>query len=421
MCYIQAENMANWKDGYNPQILLADLQNSLTLTSEGEVSLRDSRFQVYAPALLTAIKFSPQIFSALEKDIIRASIVAAFKAKKLTKDYLISEVRKRESEYLQKRLKRFVLISEIALKASHKYPKYKIDACTIIIGKLPKNFTEARQSFLRWGRHHVHGELPQSYVPVRIYSSGRSPEEAGEKALNTINLLRAFWNLSINFSKTFRSSSGKRKPINEITMGPLHSIHYESGKNIAGPFWHDPLYVSSIDVIHPSNEWITTLKNEKNLRQKLQKSRFREIIENALSRYVDALDERNFQASFLKLWSLLEYLTNTTRANYEVTIKRTIFIFKNKDLHKEILNYIRESRNKLVHSDESLNEEESLMFQSKLYVEKMILFYLHYGNKFKDINELSSFLDLPANRDVLTTRRKIVELGIKFSNLRQDT
>ena len=225
MCYIQAENMANWKDDYNPQILLADLQNSLGLTSEGEVSLRDSRFQEFAAALLTAIKFSPQIPSELEKDIIRASIVAAFKAKKLTKDYLISEVRKRESEYLKKRIEKCVLISEIALKASHKYPKYKIDACTIIIGKLPKNFMEARQSFLRWGRHHVYGELPQSYVPVRIYSSGRSFEEAGEKALNTINLLRAFWNLSINCSKEFRIPSGKRKPINEIAMGPLHSIH----------------------------------------------------------------------------------------------------------------------------------------------------------------------------------------------------
>jgi len=407
--------MTSWKDNYNPQILLDDLLKSLSLTSEGQVAFRDSRFEEYAPALLTAINFSPQISSELKKYIIRQSIFAAFKVKKLSKEYLISEVRKRESEYLKKKIERFVLISDIALKASHVYPKYKLDACTIIIGKLPKNFMEARQSFLKWGKHHVHGELPQSYVPVRIYSSGRSPEEAGEKALNTINLLRAFWNLSINSSKVFRMSSGKRKPINEIVMGPLHSIHYKSGKNIAGPFWHNPSYISSIDVIHPSREWITTLKNEKFLRQKSQKSRFREKIENALSRYVDALDESNFQASFLKLWSILEYLTNTTTASYEVTTKRTIFIFKDKDVHREILKYIRESRNKLVHSNESINEEESLIFQTKLYVEKMILFYLHYGNKFKNINEVSSFLDLPANRNDLKTKKRIVGLGIKFT------
>lgn len=407
---------AQWNQDYSPELLIEDLKNSLSLTADGEVSLRGYKLEKYIPVLSSALNLSPEIPDESKKLIMYKSIISAFKLNRFTKEGLLAEIKKLEGEYLKRKIGKYVLVSEIALKASGAYPRYKLNDCTICIGNLPRKFAVRRKEFLKWGRYHIHGKLPELYTPVRIMTSGRSDVEAGDKALKSINLLRALWNLSLNISKGLRISSGKRKPVNKITLGPLHSLHYRDGKNVGGPFWFNPLYISPVEVTQPSNNWNKVLKDEALLRRRVSKSPFKEIIENSLLRYNDALDEIDFQVAFLKLWSLMEFLTFTTNEPYKVTIKRTAFIFNNPEIHKEILNHLRESRNKIVHHNKGDNNEELLEYQTKYYVEKLLLFYIFQGNKFKTKEEITNLLDLPLDKGLLKMRKKTIDIGIRYRN-----
>ncbi len=68
----------------------------------------------------------------------------------------------------------------------------------------------------------------RGYSPVRVSVRARSEHEAYEKATGALDLLRGIWNLRLNSAA--RSSSGKRKPVNVLQLGPLHSLHEPNGE-----------------------------------------------------------------------------------------------------------------------------------------------------------------------------------------------
>lgn len=127
-----------------------------------------------------------------------------------------------------------------------------------------------------------------------------------------------------------RTSSGKRQAVNSIVIGPLQSLHHSTNKVVLDLFWYDPEYKEPIECKDIEKNWTELRTFEKGVRSKLKSSSntdFGALIENALLRYVHALDERNFESCFLKLWSLLELLTDTQLETYKVTIRRAAALF----------------------------------------------------------------------------------------------
>ena len=55
-----------------------------------------------------------------------------------------------------------------------------------------------------------------------------------------MDLLRGMWNLRLNSAA--RSSSGKRKPVNVLQLGPLHSLHEPNGELATDRYWYDANY-----------------------------------------------------------------------------------------------------------------------------------------------------------------------------------
>jgi hypothetical protein len=64
------------------------------------------------------------------------------------------------------------------------------------------------------------------------------------------------------------------------------------------------------------------------------KSHLSGLLRRFFVRYVRALDERNLSSAFLKLWSVLEDLTNTGRSRYDLTIRRATFICEDRALRR---------------------------------------------------------------------------------------
>ncbi len=409
---------ARWNDLYNPQIIIDALNKIKTINKDGNVSFTGFEFQEYITVLSTSIIFSKELPRSLVKSILSDSIFSVAKEDNLSLRGLIAEISKRENAYLKKEPNKYFLLSDISLKYFHPLKRIKIkDYIIIFRHHLPEDVKREREKFLDWAQHHIHGRIPSLYIFVQVYSEGRSPQEAGVNALDALNLLRSIWNLFFNYSRGIRMSSGKRRAVNKIVLGPLQSLHHINNKIALDSFWYDPEYNEPIDCKDIESNWSKLRKFEKGVRSRLKSlatTEFGTIIENALLRYVHALDERNFDSCFLKLWSLLELLTGTQSDSYKVTIKRAAALFFDYNFHLEVLQHLRDWRNRTVHSGEQNNDIEVLMYQLKRYVESLLMFYIFNSHRFKNKEEMIELFDLAPNKERLFQKKRLIEMSLKY-------
>ena len=303
---------------------------------------------------------------------------------------LLKEISKLEQAYLREPLKKYLLVSDI----SFHIPANRL---TVVLGGNHITFSRElrgkvqRDVFLELGRDFLDRELPKSYSCVQIVTSGRSPEEAGILALDTIDLLRGIWNFFLNRTRHLILHSGNRDPINKIMLGPLHSLHSPNGKRLPDPFWYDATYVSPVQPIDLTKNWDKARRFEKLVRRRLSISHSRLYQEEAFRRYTRALDEKSHETSFLKLWSLLEYLTNTLNQSYDVTIRRAASLWADRAFHMEALQHLRDHRNSAVHLDRWSAEITTLLYQLKRYVEALLTFHVSHSYRFANLDEITRF------------------------------
>jgi len=150
------------------------------------------------------------------------------------------------------------------------------------------------------------------------------------------------------------------------------------------------------------------------VRKKFEKHKYPDNVKDAFIRYTRALDERNWNIAFLKLWSILELLTDTIGISYETTIKRTSYIYKERDYHLQILEHLRKYRNSSVHFDKDNSEMEIYLYQIKNYVEALIGFYINNRLGFESIQEAASFLNLPYDKEVLNRQIEKIKFASRF-------
>ena len=133
-----------------------------------------------------------------------------------------------------------------------------------------------------------------------------------------------------------------------------------------------------------------------------------------IRRYALALDEAKLHNAFLQLWSLLESLVGAQNANYKQMVKRAAFFYKDHSLAREILNHLRERRNRAIHAGQSIEDAEVLVFQAKQFCEFILRFLLSRSYYFKSFEEYRQFLDCPTDLTVLDRRMKLLKRAKKF-------
>jgi hypothetical protein len=234
-------------------------------------------------------------------------------------------------------------------------------------------------------------------------------------ALDAFDLLRGIWNLALNHRVGARKSSSRLRPVNEILSGPLQTLHKPNGETATDTYWYEPDFPHKpFEVLDVKDTWKSIQEMETEIRKRLAGKKHRRELEDALRGYAKALDQRDFNNSFLSLWSLLERLTNTLHDNYRVTVKRAIFLFKDPDFHRQILSHLKSYRNLAVHAGEETEEIETLVYQLKLYVEQLIFFHIYNTLGFLSMQETADFLNLPPNASVLKGRIKLFQKAVRF-------
>lgn len=221
--------------------------------------------------------------------------------------------------------------------------------------------------------------------------------------------------LRINSSIGLPFHSGSRKPLNKILPGPIHTLHEPSGKLVAADFlWYEPEYVGPVEVYRVHNGLGELREFERWIRARLKKVAYPGVVEHAIRRYSRALDSRDFKKAFLELWAVLESLTSFTTDRYDVTIRRALSIWAEADFHRQILEHLREFRNKAVHAGETNEEVEVLLSQLRRYVEQLIFFHLNNPFNFTSFKEVTEFMDVSPDSDLLRRRITLLEKVLKF-------
>ncbi len=411
---------ASWNDKYRPDLIADRLEHIKTVDNNtGKAAFKGFEHHDLVAVLCSVARLSEDIPESEKHGIIRHSTFSAGNKGVITAKALLREISILEQSYLKQEEEQYVLATSLSLKRTWKIPNYKINSALIYLTpKLPAMFDKNRET-LKLQPHvkYIVEKIPVDYLAVRVLVKGRSAFEAEEKALQALDLIRGIWNLSLN-RKTMMSISlgGKRKPINKILLGPFHTLHEKKGNLKTDTFWYE-LNFESLDPydFDKEKEYNYLISFTKFVRNKLKKSPYQEIISEGIIRYTRALDYSDYEVAFIKLWSVLELLTDTIKERYEKTIKRTAFLFKDYDYNFQILSHLRDFRNKSVHIGSSGNDDiQTYLYQLKNYVEGLLLFHLTNKMKFNNISNLSDFLDLSPNQEFLKEKFQLYKRGMQF-------
>jgi hypothetical protein len=123
---------------------------------------------------------------------------------------------------------------------------------------------------------------------------------------------------------------------------------------------------------------------------------------------------RDWEGAFLKLWSVLELLTNSCRDNNIVTARRTAYIYDDRDFALQVLKHLRDYRNRSVHADIDNTAIEIYVYQLKSFVEALLGFHLGSSYGFESMEEAARFLELPSDRDAIETRIRMLQYAQRF-------
>ena len=114
---------------------------------------------------------------------------------------------------------------------------------------MPTAFHAGHEEAKQQASDSVFGHYPDPTSPFRHYTAvtistqGRSQAEAGLAALDALNLQRGFWNLALNLNLWDRPINQRRKPVNTVLLGPVHSLHHPNGELVPRGIWFDNEYV----------------------------------------------------------------------------------------------------------------------------------------------------------------------------------
>ncbi len=409
---------AQWKKGYKPDHLAKRLDESKKARENGKLSFFGFGINEYIVVLNSMVSLNDTIPEFEKNNIVHHSAFSAVESQKITSINLLKEISKFEKQYLSQAPQKYILISRLSINRFCKLKRIKIHDCTITFhSQLASQFSrEIEDKIKKPASNTIIGEYPTNYIFLKTFTSGKSFSQAVSKAIDSIDTIRGIWNLFYNRRK-YRMSSGKKYPVNNIVFGPLHTIHFPNGKLASESWFYETGYLGPLEPFDMKNNLTKLYKFQYNARKLLNKSNFKSYIELALRKYTQALDLSDWESSYLRLWGLLEYLTNTNENESHIdTVNRTSFFFREREYAKLVLNHLRDHRNRSVHTGESNQSIETLMYQLKNFVEVVLQFQISNKFNFSSLDEFTRFMNLPSDSTELTKRKNILVNALKFIN-----
>ena len=404
-----------WKKEYDPSQLAGYIEANKTQAESRRLSFEPFLLREYEVLLCSMLHFGDPIPEVDARRIVHQAIFKTAEKGTVTANALLAEVNRLENEYSARPLKRYVMVTSLSLSRFASLPRCRFGNTVIVFEpRLPVRYQGPASELIADARYSLFADPPADYLSTRVHVSARSEFQAAEVALETLDLARGMWNWYYNLQQLTRESGGRRLPVNRIVLGPLHTLHHPGGKLATKTWWYESGYCGPVPVHDPSSKVHAMYEFLASVRNRLARCRYPGIIGQAIVRYTRALDLQDWDAAFLKLWGVLELLTDSSRKASDVTIKRTAFVYEDRQYALEVLKHLRDYRNRFVHADQTDSRIETCLYQMKNSVEALLSFHLRSRHRFESIKEAAEFLDLPPERNVIESRLKLMKYAHKF-------
>ena len=412
---------ANWINKiykFEPTRICTHIEKSKIIDAKGNVKFKGFGHKEYEVILHSMLEFPSGIPEYETRRIITNALFKAGKKGTITPDRVLAEINKHLAERKKEPDQRYALASSLSLDKSLDLKRLHFDNKIIIFEKkLHKSFHKESQKLIPEASNSLFANLPENYLQIRVHVTAKSIHDASITALNAIDYVRGIWNWVINRRQYFRFSwGGKPKPINKIILGPIHTIHTPKGELASdSTWWYEPSYIGAIKPYKLKTDETTVLYDSFNFAQdSFSKHKYPDIIRDAIIRYTRALDERVWSTAFIKLWGVLELLTDTIGQSYETTVKRTAYMYEDREYNYQVLQHLRKYRNSSIHHDSENSEVETYLYQLKNNVDILLDFHITNRFGFDSIQDASSFLSLPMEKASIEKRIKNLDKALKF-------
>lgn len=399
----------SWEKGFEPVSVIEHL-----FSIGASPSRYDPNYARVFAVLTSMVGFSEELTWEKKFDLAEEGAIAAVDADAREPAKFLNHIAKAARAYAAKPKQRFVLYTSMNLPRDAEVPSCKTDGVAISFpAAFPKKVKPVRDAVFEEHRALFRVDAEPRMKVVRAAVSARNADEAATACLAAIDLLRGYW----NFFKTTGarvSISGPKHPVNAVFVGPLHTMHDNDGALLDRKFWYDSEFAPHVKVVEVHAKDGALLKSTKKLERALSRHPYAKTLQGAFTRYARALDSADFDQVVLKLWSLLELLTNTGYGGYEPTIRRTAFLYKDSKWVTQSLEHLRRYRNRSVHAGKRADDLETEVYMLKSYVDQLLLFHVRNTFRFQTLEEACSLLDFPVREDQLRVKLNAAKNAMKY-------
>lgn len=402
--------LISWKKNKNlkPAVILDSIEAIRTVSPEGRISFSGFELDDALPALQSMLEFPPAAID-VDKSVLVWKALATITTK-LTPAAFESAIKTEFATQNATRDSDYHILTSVSLCPNGLNRRTTIDGSTIRLldAEFPKKYGNRTEAIAR-AKIPV-DPTPKGYARIVIRVHAKSPYGAVTKALRTIDLQRAILCLLCNYQMEYRGIEWI--PINVIRLGGCHTVHYPNGKMATETVWFEPSFTEAPIYHLPQDNALQ--KNLSYALRRLFKSKYVAQLSDALLRYARALDERDQNNAFIKLWGAVEALTNPSIANYDLVVRRCSFLYRDTLYHRQILEHLREYRNQSVHAGDQSYAAKVHCFQLQSYFFRLIFFHLDNAHEFASLDEANQFLDLSTDKDTLLKQKRMRLKPLRF-------
>ncbi|CAN5716324.1 hypothetical protein BH10PSE18_BH10PSE18_08220 [soil metagenome] len=397
-----------WKPNCNPDLILKKMQDSRVINEDGSgITFKGFALSANRHILETLLIYPDSLDDV---DISESIYAALLKTPQLSKDSVLSEIKKTIKIALAKPTVDFNVLTSISVHPNKLPQSITIQGCRILFTgyQYPRKFRSRENP-------EVASRLPQivqprDYTRVVIKASAKTARGAMARAMKSIDIFRGIFNLQVNTHLEIFSTTRNWTPLNKVRLGPLHTIHKTSGEIEIGTLWYEPIFERQ-DVWNKDSKLI--LRNMRFFFRAIRGTSANTKLVGSLIRFARALDEKDNNVAFIKLWSALESLTSPAGVN-EDTVRRCAVIYSDAEYHRQVMEHLRNYRNHSVHVGDPTENPRPHCMTLQNYFREIFWFYVKTAREFNDIAEANAFLDLPTNMEYLLRRQKLLKKAIAF-------
>jgi len=318
-------------------------------------------------------------------------------------EQLLKEVNIQAAQFFQTPETEYVVVGSLSV-ATFPVRSIRINGCKIWPLASRKKYPYPDVPGLRLGTNMRKRLDASKYQLVAVKTRGRTHNDAVNRAMRALDVLRGIWTLSLVGGRNLLAFGPQTTPVGVIHHGPVHTLHKIGGVPVEGIFWREPTSNEDWNLFSLDEGWAKLEKVRKWAFRRLGTSEMGNDIQELIARYAVALDQTDFEIAFLHLWAVLEKLTQTIGGSYDETIKRACWWFDDKDLVKEILECGRLRRNRYVHTAQTAANTDELVHVIKSILDPLLVSLIRDDLRVPSLEDVGRILSLPT--DVATLRKE---------------